>query len=311
MRKAYNKNGGVRKYSLLFFYKPTNNLMRKTTTKKDGFALPNEVVQIKYILKQKGNITNRRHVAYGGMLEGTLQEYAVRMDDDGVVSLNLTQEEKEYIINDLYLDEDAFNSYNEDSYFKKLKVDIGKEGIRLDLSKSVDFLKYKLLLSYTDVFSPDIFSTSSRKTYRYEVVRQKDVIEKSTKRLNYNKEAYKILGRIEGSKEALAGAYRALTSNRVSAESSIEWLAGKVGDLIDQDAKKFVETLSDEHYEAKLFIEKAIDAKAVKRSKGLYYTSEGVELAEEGMKPSLINAINFLNNISNQDIKLLISTKMK
>jgi len=55
-----------------------------------------------------------------------------------------------------------------------------------------------------------------------------------------------------------------------------------------------------------LLIEKAIDAGKVIKSKGLYRTAEGIELCEEGQVPTLDNAVAFLNDPKNQDIKLLI-----
>lgn len=290
----------------------TTKVRTKTASKTEPkFKSPEGTINVRYVLRQSGNITNKRHVAYGGKLEGVLDEYPARMDSTGYYVSIFSDEEVDYLEDKLSLEQGDLNPHKRDGFYSKLKVNIGKEGLTLDLAKPTDYIKYKLLLSYTDKVSPDIFSTSSKRTFDYEIVRQKDVLQKATKRLNYNREAYKILGKIEDSLEQLTGAYRSVTGKRTSSETSKEWLVTQVGDLIDNNAKRFVEILTDPQYESKLFIEKAIDQGAIKNVKGLYYTQDGVELSIEGERPTLINAIGYLDNIENQDIKLLIESKIK
>ena len=284
---------------------------KAVAAKPKEFTLPDEKVRIKYILRQSGNITNRNHVAYGGKLEGAVDTFPAKLAPTGYFLDILTEEETIFLEKKLALAPGELNPNNMDGYLDKVTVKVGKSGLDLYLNKPLDFLKYKILLSYEDVVSPDIFSTPYKRTYKYEVVRQKDVTSKATKRLNYNKEAYKLLGKIEDSKEMLVGAYRSITGKRVSNESSHEWLVAQVGNLIDQDAKRFVEVLTDTHYETKLFIEQAIDRRAIKRVKGLYYTADGMELSDTGESPTLINAISFLDNVENQDVKLVITSNMK
>jgi len=285
--------------------------MSTRTTKAKAFALPNEKVRIKYVLRQKGNITNRNHVAYGGKLDDVMDEYPAHRDQSGAFIKVFTPEEQAYLEKALALPEGELNPNKEDGYFQRFKVRIGKTGKPLDLSKPIDFIEYKVLLSYTDKVSPDIFTTPTKRTYDYEVVREKDITQKATKRLNYNRESYKILGKIEDSAERLAGAYRSLTGRKVSKESDKEWLVTQVGDLIEKDAKRFVDVLTDPLYETKLFIEQAIDHGAIKKTKGLYYTDAGMELSNEGESPTLMNAIVFLDSVENQDLRLAIELKLK
>jgi len=124
--------------------------------------------------------------------------------------------------------------------------------------------------------------------------------------IDYDRKAYKLLEEIESSKEQLAGILRIMTGKRISTESDHDWLVAKVGEELKKNPKRFVEILSDEDYKVKLLIEKAIDAGKVIKSKGLYRTAEGIELCEEGQVPTLDNAVAFLNDPKNQDIKLLI-----
>jgi hypothetical protein len=69
--------------------------------------------------------------------------------------------------------------------------------------------------------------------------------------------------------------------------------------------------MSDENIETKYFLKQAIDAKAVVEAKGIYKTIDGIELCYDGAIATLDNAIAFINDIKNQDIKLLIKSKIK
>ena len=285
----------------------------KRTTKAKAFSLPGGKVRVRYVLKQHGNITDKRHVAYGGKLDDAMDNYVAQMSPTkkGAFVSIFTEEEEEYLEDRLALEKGDLNPNKSDGFYNDIRVSIGKSGKLLDLSQAEDYVEYKVLLSYENKVSPDIFTTPLRKTYNYEMVRESDVTQKATKRLNYNKEAYKILGRIGDSREQLTGAYRVLKNKRVSNESSMEWLEAQVGQLIDDDAKRFVEVLTDPLYESKLFIEQAIDHGAIKRLKGLYYTTDGIELSQDGESPTLINAITFLDSVENQDLKLALELKMK
>lgn len=282
-----------------------------TKKQTQAFELPTEKVLVRYVMRQSGNIRNRNHVAYGGKLDGSIDTLPAKMVDGGNYADIFTEEEQLFLEKKLFLEEGDLSSYNKKGFLSKFKVTIGKEQTTLYLDKPTDFIKYKILESYAGLVSPDIFTTPTYKGYRYEFVREADVVSKQTTKLNYNRDAYKLFGKIEDSREQLAGAYRMVSHNKVSAESTLEWLRGQVGELIDKDAKGFVLTLKDEFYQTKLFIEQAIDAKVISRSKGLYYTADGMELSAEGEQPTLINAIKFLDNISNQDIKLQLTSKMK
>lgn len=289
----------------------TKRTSKTQTQEPEAFTLPRETIRLGYILKQKGNITNKNHVAYGGRLDDATDLYVAKTDEYGDYIDILTEEEKEYLEAKLALSPGSLNPNTVGGYYSKIGILLGKSGIKLNLNKASDYIKYKVLLSYTDKVSPDIFSSHLRKTYDYEVINEEDVQSKVTKRVNYNKEAYKLFGKIEDSKVQLLGAYKSLTGKKVSPESSQEWLVGQIGTLVESNAKLFVDTLTDPLYESKLFIEQAIDAGAIKKLKGLYYTTDGMEISNEGEIPTLINAISYLDSVENQDLRLVIELKMK
>jgi hypothetical protein len=186
-----------------------------------------------------------------------------------------------------------------------------KEGTHLDLSNPIEYIQYKILLSYDDFISPSITETSNKKTYRYELVSTGDDDAVSKKFTDYKRKAYKILDNIENNRDKLAMAIRLSSNKKVSTESDHEWLIGQVSAEIEKNAKRFCEIMSDENIETKYFLKQAIDAKAVVEAKGIYKTIDGIELCYDGAIATLDNAIAFINDIKNQDIKLLIKSKIK
>ena len=116
-----------------------------TKLKAKPFALPEERVNLRYILRQKGNITNRKHVAYGGKLEDVKDDYFAKRYEDGTFAKVFTDEEQAFLENELSLPPGSLNPNKVDGFYRKFNVKLGKEGMSLDLSKPHDFIKYKVL----------------------------------------------------------------------------------------------------------------------------------------------------------------------
>ena len=270
------------------------------------FRLPEEIVFIRFIKRQTGFVTNPKHVAYGGKLEGAIDTLPAKKDRNNNFAQILTQEEEEGLERIMGVDHGYLSVHRaKDNFWDKQTVKLSKEGLHLNLTVPTDYIKYKMLLAYTDYVSPSILDTPLKKSYKYEVVRDKDINTKEMTSVDYNRTAYRLFGKLESSREQLAGVIRVL-ANKSVATTDHDWLIKEVGKLVEADPKRFVETLNDPNYKTKLFIEQGISAKNIIRNRGLYSTKDGVELCEEGETPTLMNAIKFLNNIKNQEIKLAI-----
>lgn len=280
--------------------------LKEAPVKGVYFSLPKERILVRYVKKQTGFVVNPNHVAYGGKLEGATDILPARMSQSGKYVEVLTKEEQAGLEAIMVVEPGYLSIHKaKDNYWDSMRVTLDKEGVYLDLSEPYDFIRYKVLLSYDEYVSPSIMDTRWKKTYKYEVVRPKDIDRLDKVEVDYNIKAYKLFGKIEDSKEQMAGVIRVLSKRSVAATDS-DWLMKEVGKLIDKDAKAFVEVLTDPDYELKLFLERGISKKQVKNTKGKYTTKDGIDLCEEGEIPTLTNAISFLKNIKNQEIKLAI-----
>jgi len=280
--------------------------IKEAPAKEFYFTLPKEKVQVRYVKKQTGFIVNPSHVAFGGKLEGAVDTLPAKMERSGKYAEVLTKEEQRGL-EELLVVKPGYLSIHkpEDNFWDTIQIKLDKEGIFLDLSKPFDFINYKVLLTYDDLVSPSIMETRLKRSYKWEIIRRKDIDTSESKEVNYNRSAYKHFGKIEDSNEQLAGIIRVLTGKSVAASDN-DWLVKEVGKLVEKDPKRFVEVIEDPDYKLKLFIEKAISRKEIKKSRGKYSTKDGIDLCEEGEVPNLTNSISFLKNIKNQEIKLAI-----
>jgi len=278
-----------------------------STVKKQAFKLPDIKVNVRFVKRQTGYINNPRHVAYGGKLEGACDHLPAKQSRSGKYVTVLNEVEQRYLEKLLAIKEDGLSIHKTtDNFWDDINIMLCKEGTVMDLSDPYDYINYKVLLTYTDLISPSITETLNKRTYKFEIVTANDENLKLQKHIDYKRKAYKLLEEIESSREQLAGILRIMTGKPVSTESNHDWLITQVGKEIDSDAKRFVEILEDDDYQIKLLIEKAIDEKKIYKERGLYKTSDGLELCYEGQIATLDNAVMFLKDSKNQDIKLLI-----
>jgi len=278
----------------------------KEAPTKEYFVLPKETIFVRYVKRQTGFVVNDKHVAYGGKLEGAIDTLSVKMDRNGSYVPILTGEEEAGLEDLMSVDKGYLSVHKpKDNYWDSITIPLTKEGVSLNLSKLNDFIAYKVLLTYEDYVSPSILETRKKKSYKYEIVRVKDIDDKNKSSVNYDIKAYKLFGKIEDSNEQMAGIIRVLTNKSVSATNN-DWLVSEVGKLVKKDPKRFVEVLTDPDYKIKLFIEMGVSKKQIIKSKGKYSTKDGEDLCEEGEVPTLMNAIRFLNSIKNQETKLAI-----
>jgi hypothetical protein len=278
----------------------------KEAPRKVQFVLPNESVLVRYVKVQTGFITNPNHVAYGGKLEGAIDTLPAKQSRKGGY-LNVLTKEEETSLEDIMSVNSGYLSIHkpEDNFWDKISITLTKEGLILDLSNPMEYINYKVLLTYDDYISPSIMETQFKRSYRYEMVRTRDIDAKDKKEINYDIKAYKLFGKMEDSNEQLAGVIRVLSGRSVAATNN-DWLVKEVGKLIKTNSKRFVEIVTDPDYETKLFIEKAISKKQIVRNRGKYTSKDGVDLCEDGEVPTLINSIRFLQHIKNQEMKLAI-----
>jgi len=273
----------------------------------EKFTLPDTKVIVKYIKRKKGMASNvsEDHVISGGMLAGSVKRYCTPLMRNGSLANVLTKDEKEYLESVTGLKLSIYEDFWKEHY-----VSLFKDDNILDLSNPLDYISYKILLSYKNEVCPNWKDRNLKQTYEFVIVSGDEEITEKKVGFDSKKEAFKLYGKIEDDKDKLLGVLKLLTNKPISIDSTIKWLQTKVEEFIDTKPAAFVSLIKDSKFETKLLIQNAEEKGIIKKSGNKYSTIDGLDLCENSQVPTFENTIAYLDNPKHQDVRGLIEAKL-
>lgn len=283
-------------------------------------CLQNKVVTVKFIA-QPGTISNPKHVLYGGMAERSIFTVTVPKLRSGTFKNVLTDDEKDYLEAAMGLEVGALNVYNKhDNFWSNnteggiSKVRLTKQDTILNLADPIDYIKYKILLANKDLIASSVQELQDRPkaTYRFVIVSNDEVNTTARTKMTTTMRCYAEYGKIENRGDILKTVIETITGKPLAANTKLEFLQTKAGELIEENAKLFLNVVQDKLLETKVLIQKCIDAGLIsKRANYLYLRSDNTPLCEGGEEPVLSVAARYLNNPKRQELKLSLEAKLK
>lgn len=284
-------------------------------------CLTNEIVIVRFIAKARGNITDPKHVLFGNMAPRSKVKFPVPMLRSGQYADVLTKEEKKFLEWKLGLEPNALSVYNrknnfwDDSNQQGVgRVELIKGDNYFDKSKPLDYIKLAILRSYSDIIAPSMqaLQDKPKATYRFVMVSEKDSAKDANIRVTSKAQAYKEFGKIEDDKEKMRVVIELMDGRPTAANSKVEYLQGKIGELIETNTKLFLSVVRDPLLDNKVLIKKAIEAGIIaNRGNYLYYKADNTPLCSNGEEPTLNIAAKFLSLPKNQELKFTIEAKVK
>lgn len=290
--------------------------MAKTTKNSIETINPlrNEKVIVRFVPRDNDNITDRKHVAYGGMMDSSVRGFTVPMLSNGAFKNILTDSEKSYLETVLGLEENGLSVYNKkDNYWENYLIRLGKQDTILDLSNPEDYIKYKVLLANKDTIAPSMkYLREYRKaTYEYVIMEPHEEFSDSRNRVNNTMKCYEEFGAIKEKFDVLKCIIETLDGRPVNANTKIEFLQGKIADLINVNPKLFLETITDPLLNTKVTIKKAVEKGVIsKRGEYYYLREDGSPLCGPNEDPTFTIAAKYLNLPQNQELKFSIEAKL-
>lgn len=285
----------------------------KEVKEKVGFKLPNKKVQVDFIKRETGRITNKNHVLYGGMLEGSSRILSPKRSPNTFkYEKILTDEEQEYLEGVLGMEKQGLNVYKkENNYWDSINVTLKKEGISLNLADPIDFIRWKILLSYTNMIASSLseYKAKNKLTYAFVIVHKGEKDNENVIKYNVTKEAYSIAAKIEKSSERLRE-FLYLYGVRVSGDASVAWIKSKLAKIIEDDPEGVVDLYTSGNYEVRALLARGVLCGVIKDAGNKYYLEDGMALAPENEVPTLANSIKFLEDAANSDIRLRVEAKI-
>ena len=271
------------------------------------FKLPEKKVTVRYIKRKKGMASNvsEDHVISGGMLSGSVKRYCTPLMRNGSLANVLNSAEKEELEKLTGLNLSIYSDF-----WKQHTVSLFKEDNILDLNNALDYISYKILLSYKNDICPTWSERNLKQTYEFVVVSGDEEINEKKVGFDSKKEAFKLYGKIEDDKDKLLGILKLLTNKPISTDSTLNWLQTKVEEFIDSKPSLFVDLMKDSKFETKLLIQSAEEKGYVRKSGNKYSTIDGLDLCENGQIPTFENAIAYLDSPKHQDVRGIIEAKL-
>lgn len=279
---------------------------------KKGFVLPEEKVTVKFIKRNKGLAADvgDSHILSGGMIEGTTRKFCVPLLKNGGLKNVLTNEEKEFF------EEGHFRGLNLSIYsdfWKTQYVSLEKLDNIFDLSVPEDYLKYKILLSWDDVIAPSLedFKKKNKGTYQFFITRTGEELKDRSKKLDLIKSAWKEYYRIEDNRDILISIIYLMSGKKISENSTMKFINTEVETLVDTRTKDFLMLVEDPNFETKTLIALAENEGIILKKNGKYETIDGLTLAKQGEIATLPNAVNYLIDPKNQEVRDLIEARVQ
>ena len=279
--------------------------------------LRNERVKLEFVPQQTGlNVKEKGHVMEGGVMVGAKTILGVpTLRTTGAYKNVLTNAEKDFLEDMLGLPKNALSVYNkENNYWDNYYITIDtKEGLTLDLSDPEEYIRYKVLLANSDVVCPSRrdYEDMPKGTYRFVITKEAEDINIENVKMDTTMKCYKEFGKIEDDVDTMRVLLELLEGRPYGANTKRDFLRGKINNLIQANAKRVLETMTDPLLHTKVVIRLATEAgKISKRGDYYYLRADGSPLCETGEDPTLNVAARYLNLPSHADIKFSLENEV-
>lgn len=278
---------------------------------KKSFTLPDETVIVKYIARNRGMASNvdKNHVISGGMLQNSVKKFSAPLQRNGSIANILSKDEKEFLESVTGLDLSVYGEFWNNHFVALRKEDASNI---LDLSNPMDYIDYKILLSLSkNDIATSWADRNKNQTYQFAITREHEEMLETKGKYDSKKEAFKLYGKIEDSKEQLLGVLKLLTNKNLSKDSKLDWLQHEVEKVVDKEPQKFLNVVKDKSLFTKILINEAIEKGIVVKKANKYSTVDGLELCEAGEVATFDNAVRYLDELRNQEVRTIIEAKLE
>ena len=272
-------------------------------------CLKDERILVRFVPKEDSNITNPKHILYGGMAEGAVKYYTVPiLASTGTYKNILTDDEKAFLESYMGLEYNALSVYNKtNNFWANFTVRLTKHDNYLDLSDPNDYIKYKVLLANTDFIADSLRTLNDhpKATYQFVMIKEGESEKREEEKMSVTMKCYKEYGKIEDDNDTLRCIIELIDNRPIAKNTKSEFLKSRINSLIQADPKLFYSIITDEYLNNKVLIKTATEEGVIKRRNNLYYF-EDTPLCPDGTESTLSVAAEYIGLGKNQDLKLRI-----
>ena len=285
-------------------------------------CLRNEKVIVRFIPRPSTMVQNPKHVLYGGMAENAIRAFVVpRYSSTGMFVNVLTKSEKNFLERAMGLEYNALSIYKkkdnfwDDSNNQGIgRVTLHKQDNYLDLSIPEDYIKYKILLANKNQIASSLkeLEEKPKATYQFVIINENAEATQNLSRMDTIKRSYMEYGKIEHDFDTLRTVVELTEGRPISNKTKLDYLQGKINEYIQNNPRKFLDTMQDELLPAKVLIRRCVDAGLIGKKNDAYYLrSDGSPLCEMNEASTLNNAAKYISSVKRQELKYTLEAKLK
>lgn len=283
-------------------------MSKKDVTTVTEFSLPNRKVKI-VPLKRKRGLLPKEHEA-NFLFKESYFEVCVPIDERGRMKDPLTPEERAFFegpSSGMDFSDNSLSVTRDNNYYttKRAKIRLKNEVTYLDLSRPDDYMKYKILLSVGDRIALSDNPRETKVTQKFALVDENHETKQQLNELDTKLSAYTEYGAIKKDFRSLRHVIMVATGKKVAKNAKLEFLQTEANRLLDNAPEAFLNAVRDKDLETKILIQDAISVKVLNKQGIAYYTPGGDLIGN-----NLAEAVEFLNNKKNQDLRLVIEKKV-
>ena len=284
-------------------------------------CLRNERVIVRHIPKERGMVTNPKHILFGGMAENATRTFVVPRLSSGMFVNVLTDSEKAFLEEVMGLEYNALSIYKKvDNFWDDSnesgisRVRLTKQDNYLNLADPEDYIRYKILLANKDFIAPSLeaLEDTPKMSYQFVIITEGAETKSAKDNMSATMKCYKEFGKVENDINILRTIIEAIDGRPTAPTVKLEFLQTKANQLIQADSKLFLKVITDPMLSTKVLIKRAIEAGLIaNRGNYLYLRSDNTPLCENNEEPTLNIAAKYLNSPKHQDIKFTLEAKLK
>ena len=284
-------------------------------------CLRNERIIVRHIPKERGMVTNPKHILFGGMAESATRTFVVPKLSSGMFVNVLTDSEKAFLEEVMGLEYNALSIYRKVDNFWDDSNENGISRVRLtkqdnyfNLADPEDYIRYKILLANKDFIAPSLqaLEDAPKMSYQFVIISEGAETKSVKDNMSATMKCYKEFGKIEDDVNILRTIIETIDGRPTAPTVKLEFLQTKANQLIQADSKLFLKVITDPMLSTKVLIKRAIEAGLIaNRGNYLYLRSDNTPLCENSEEPTLNIAAKYLNSPKHQDIKFALEAKLK
>jgi hypothetical protein len=216
----------------------------------------------------------------------------------------MSEEEKNKFASEIRIKPEDLSVFNPTNIFTKHSVSINKNQKVIDCSDPLQFLDFLVLKGYPNMIR--VPGGQERPTQIFEIVDQSEVDATNAQTVNFKLKASLALAKLEGNTKSLTNVLLVAGRQNIPRNATAEWLLTENYKLMEESPKQFIKILEDPLFDLKIFINDALNAKAI-----IKVGKDEYELNHSG---SLIGNMKevcaFFEKLENQEDRMIVQAQI-